>query len=118
MLTDEQIQRILCKAARERLLILTVSDGLAVDIKTDIVDYIKNHGLASAMSDAKTRGYIYFVGGFEHIGIMSADWWSKHSPFDFKGAVYITNKQITNIPHIIREPRPFTELIEKVGLYE
>lgn len=116
MLTEEQVRKILCAATTDKIMILTVNDNTAVNIKSDIVDYITSHGLGSTMSEAKQRGYIFFSGGFENICIMSADWWNSHATIDFNGTVYVTNRIITDIRHITNNPLPFTELIERTAV--
>lgn len=116
-LTDKQIQQILCTATTKKLLILTVNDDTALRMKKDITDYIVTHSLETALSPVRAVGWIYFMGGFEHIGVMSIARWVRESKPKLRGAVvfggdvYITNKAIKDIPNIVSEPMPLTALI-------
>lgn len=116
-LTDKQVQQILCAATTRKLLILCVNEDTALRMKKDITDYIVTHRLETALSPVRAVGWIYFKGGFEHIGIMSIARWVRESKsmlrgtIDFGGEVYVTNKAIKDIPHIVREPMPLTVLI-------
>lgn len=116
-LADKQIQQILCAATTRKLLILTVNDDTALRMKKDITDYIVTHSLETALSPVRAVGWIYFMGGFEHIGIMSSTRWKRESKSKLRGAVafggdvYVTNKAIKDIPNIVSEPMPLTALI-------
>lgn len=110
MLSDAQIQKILCEALRSPLLILTVSDNTAQEIRSDIISYIKNNRMGTALSDNLPRYYILFRGGFENIIVMPQFRWEVHAKFDFKGKVYITNSGIENVPYITSAPLSIMEL--------
>lgn len=116
-LTDKQVQQVLCAAATRKLLILCVNEDTALRMKKDITDYIVTHRLETALSPVRAVGWIYFKGGFEHIGVMSIARWVRESKPKLRGAVvfggdvYITNKAIKDIPNIVSEPMPLTALI-------
>lgn len=113
MLSDEQIQKILRKALRSPLLILTVSDNTAQEMRTDIISYIKNNRMGTALSDILPRYYIIFRGGFENIIIMPQYRWDVQAKFPFTGKVYITNSGIENVPHITSVPLSIMELFKE-----
>ena len=113
MLSDEQIQKILCKALRSPLLILTVSDNTAQEMRADIISYIKNNRMGTALANILPRYYILFRGGFENIIIMPQFRWEVQAKFPFKGNVYITNSGIENIPHITSAPLSIMELFKE-----
>ncbi|MGN1305330.1 MAG: hypothetical protein ACI4YB_09885 [Oscillospiraceae bacterium] len=112
--TDEQVQKILCLAARRKVLILTVRDRTAVGLKDSIVDYIYRHGMGNVLQRFQPeRGKIFFKGAFENIAVMTVDWWNRHAGcalYVFDGLVFVTNRCITDIKHIKEKPRAVTEI--------
>ena len=107
--TDEQVQKILCLAARRKVLILTVRDRTAVGLKDSILDYIYRHGMGNVLQRFQPeRGKIFFRGAFENIAVMTVNWWNSHAGcalYVFDGLVFVTNRCITDINHIKEKPR-------------
>ena len=108
-LTEEQIKQILWVATTNKILILTVNDNMAYDLKSDIVSYLKSNGFGTALSTVQKRGYIYFNGAVEHIMVMSLSWYKRIAKFDFNGLVLITNRSIIDVPYILQQPILLTE---------
>ena len=72
--TDEQVGKILCLAVSRKVLILTVKDSTAVELKDSIVDYLYSHGMGQLISKYQSsRGQICFNGAFENITVQCVD---------------------------------------------
>lgn len=115
ILSVEQVQKILCTAALNKILILTVNDKTAVRMRDCITEYINYRGMGTALSRYQSkRGCIYFNGGFETIMIMPVSHWNDHfgAVYDFDGLVYVTNRHITDIKRITNAPQPISALWE------
>ena len=112
--TDEQIGKILCLAVSRKVLILTVQDRTAVELKDSIVEYLYNHNMGQLISKYQsTRGQSCFYGAFETITVQCVHWWNsrqKCALYLFDGAVYVTNRCITDVQHIKGRPRLITEI--------
>lgn len=115
LLSVKQIQDILCLAIKNKLLIITLGNKYAADIKEDIINYIRSNGLGTTLSSQDCYGYIHFSGGFQNIAIMSAAWWNSHSSsvLEFDGLVFTTNSTITDICNIKNTPLPITTIWNK-----
>jgi hypothetical protein len=113
ILSVEQVQKILCTAIDHKILILTMNDKTAVEMRECITDYIHHQGIGAALSRYQSkRGCIYFNGGFENILLMPVDWWNNNfgQKCDFEGLVFVTNRQITDIKRIVNTPLPISVL--------
>ena len=112
--TDEQIGKILCLAVNRKVLILTVQDRTAVELKDSIVEYLYNHNMGQLISKYQsTRGQICFYGAFETITVQWVYWWNSHQKcalYLFDGLVFVTNRCITDVQHIKGRPRLITEI--------
>lgn len=115
--TDEQVGKILCLAVSRKVLILTVKDSTAVELKDSIVDYLYSHGMGQLISKYQSsRGQICFYGAFENITVQCVGWWNSHCKcalYVFDGLVFVTNRCITDIKQIKGRPRLITEIWEK-----
>ena len=115
--TDEQVGKILCLAVNRKVLILTVKDSTAVELKDSIVDYLYSHGMGQLISKYQSsRGQICFYGAFENITVQCVGWWNSHCKcalYVFDGLVFVTNRCITDIKQIKEQPRLITEIWEK-----
>ncbi len=113
MLSTEQIQKILIAALESELLILTVKGETAQEMSRDITDYIKRLGAEGCLkSPSYVKNYdgILFKGGYEDIYIMSAEKWNFAGKRIFRGRVFITNSQITDVKFVSETPLPITSL--------
>ena len=114
--TDEQIRKILCLAVDHKILILTVKDQTAVELKDSIEEYLYHHKMGQLISKYKLRGQFFFRGAFQTIIVQCVGWWNSHCKCDcyfFDGLVFVTNRCITDIKQIKDQPRLITEIWEK-----
>lgn len=113
-LTDEQIRKLLCLALDNEILILTVKDNTATEMRESITDWLYAHNRGAILPRTQPhRGVLYFKGSFETIRIMTVDHWNTHAGcalYVFKGLVFVTNRSITDIRQIKEPPRPVTEI--------
>ena len=110
MLTIPQIKRILTRAIGVRILIVAATDKTAMEMKQDILDFVRNVRCGGCLSAMQPRNEIRFNGGYQDIWLYSeAAWRNKEHIIKFDGDVYITNHTLT-VDNIRGDVKQLTEL--------